>query len=457
MKIVILGAGEVGRSVAEVLVEEGNDVTVVDEDVARLRYVQDRLDLKTVAGSASSPRVLEAAGIEDAEMVLALTGRDEINLVACKLCSTLYRVPSRIARLRSPEFSDRPGLLDEQNFAVHETIVPEQIVTGIIDKLIAVPEALQVLEFAGGALSLVAVRAEPGHPLVGKPLSALAGLLRGVEARVAAIFRGTHAVQPETTTVVSPGDEVFLLARSPDVPAVIGQVHASDEPVRRVLIAGGGNIGFRLARALQDRYQVKLVEVDGARCEEIAPRLSRSLVLRGDATDADLLAEEGVGEIDVFCALTNDDENNIMSSLMAKRLGARKAIAIINRRAYADLLLGGNIDIVLSPAQATIGGLLSHLRRGDCEAGYSLRRGAAEVLELVAHGERGSSRVVGRRIGELDLPAGVTIGALVRNGEPLLVHDDTMIATDDHAIVFLLDKKLIPRVERLFQVGFTFL
>ena len=229
-----------------------------------------------------------------------------------------------------------------------------------------------------------------------------------------------------------------------------------DKPTKRVMIVGGGNIGRRLAKALERDYQVKLIEFNKKTCQKLAGELTNTLVLNGDGTDEKLMQQENVGEVDVFCALTNDDENNIMSALLAKQAGAEKVLALINRSAYVDLVQGGKIDIALSPAHVTIGSLLSYVRQGDVAAVHSLRRGAAEALELVVHGDGHSSRVVGRRIDEIDLPKGATIGALVRGSEVIMGHHDTVIEAEDHVIVFVVDKKMVKKVEKLFQVSIGF-
>jgi trk system potassium uptake protein TrkA len=235
------------------------------------------------------------------------------------------------------------------------------------------------------------------------------------------------------------------------------ELRRQDKPVRRVMIAGGGNIGLRLARALERDYTVKIVEHSKRRCEELSTRLDTALVLQGDVTDESLLEAENVEEMDLFVAVTNDDENNIMSCLLAKRMGARRVVALINRRSYVDLLQSGQIDIAISPAQATIGSLLAHVRRGDITEVHSLRRGAAEALEAVVHGDAASCRMVGRRIEEIELPKGTTIAALVRGAEVLMAHHDLVIQAGDHAIVFVTNKKMVPKVEKLFQVSAGFL
>jgi trk system potassium uptake protein TrkA len=456
MKIVILGAGQVGGSVAESLVSEQNDITVVDLEPQRLRTLQERLDLRTVIGSGSHPSVLAEAGIEDADLLVAVTQSDETNLVACRIAARMFNVPRRIARVRATDYLANERVLGEEGFDVDLSICPEQVLTDYIVKLVEFPEALQVLDFAGGKVSLVAVRAYSGGPLVGHPLKDLRRHMPRIDTRIVAIFRGDRSIVPDGDTVIETGDEVFCLAASEHIREVMRELRRMDRTVKRVMIAGGGNIGLRLAMALEDRYSVRVIEHNKRRCELLAARLGEALVLNGDTTDEELLEDENIAEMDLFVAVTNDDENNIMSSLLAKRMGARRVVALINRRSYVDLLQSGQIDIAISPAQATIGTLLAHVRRGDVVAVHSLRRGAAEALEAVVHGDRESCRLTDRRVDELDLPPGTTIGAVVRGDAVIMAHHDTVIRAEDHVIVFVTDKKNLPRVERMFQVGVRF-
>jgi trk system potassium uptake protein TrkA len=469
MKIIILGAGQVGSSAAESLVSEANDITVVDTDAARLATLQERLDLRTVTGNAASPSTLRAAGAEDADLLIAATQSDQTNLCACRIAKTLFNLPTRIARLRSTDFLEHPELLNEENFAVDFAISPEQVVTDYIVKLIEFPGALQVLEFADGLVSLVAVRAVAGGPLVDHPLAHIRKHIPRVDCRIAAIYRKDSPVTPRADTVIKPGDEVFFLAASDEIRQVMRELRRMDKPVKRVMIAGGGNIGFRVAKAIETRYQVKVVEANQQRSEWLAENLAESLVLRGDSTDEKLLETENIDDMDVFLALTNDDENNIMSSLLAKRLGCARVMAVINRRSYVDLLQAGAIDVALSPALISIGGLLARVRRGDVARVHSLRRGAAEALELVAHGDPKSSNVVGRMIRELPQVEGAHIACIIREAKPeagrphgapppedrkvIIPRADTVIEQGDHVIVFLVSKRLIPKVEKLFQVA----
>jgi len=469
LRIVILGAGRVGSSVAENLVSEANDITVVDTDTERLRKLQDRLDLRTVTGNAGHPEVLARAGARDADLILAVTQSDETNLVACKLAATMFNVPTKIARIRAADYLSHPEIFAADHFAVDTVICPEQILTDYIVKLIEFPESLQVLEFADGRVSLVGVRAFHGGPLVGQELQTIRKHLPNLDTRVAAIFRQDSPIIPDATTVIEAGDEVFFVAATENIRGVMRELRRMDKPVKRVMIGGGGNIGRRLAQALEKKYEVKVIEYDRKNAESLAADLGNTLVLAGDVTDEELLKAESIGEMDIYCALTNDDENNIMSSLLAKRMGARRVVALINRSSYVNLVQAGQIDIAISPAQTTIGKLLAHVRQGDCVAVHSLRRGAAEALELVAHGDSKSSKVVGRRIEEIELPKGATIGAVVRSHrrgdddsarsehEVLIAHHDLVIEPEDHVIVFVVNKRMMSKVEKLFQVGVGFL
>ncbi|NKN32066.1 Trk system potassium transporter TrkA [Marichromatium bheemlicum] len=457
MKIIILGAGQVGTSVAANLVSEANDITVVDHNPALLRELQDRFDLRTVYGHGAHPDVLARAGAEDADMIIAVTNSDETNMVACQVAYTLFHTPTKIARVRAQSFLDQPRLFGTDALPIDVAISPEALVTDYIIRLIENPGTLQVLDFAGGRIRLVAVKAYYGGPLVGQELRTLHQRMPNIEARVAAIYRQDRAIQPEGDTVIEVDDEVFFVAAPEHIRAVMGELRRLDKTYRRMIIAGGGNIGTRLAGALERSFRVKIIERDLKRCKQVAEDLEKTIVLHGDAADQDLLLEENIESTDVFCALTDDDEANILSAMLAKRLGARKVMALINRPSYVELVQSGAIDVAISPQQATIGSLLKHVRRGDVVMVHSLRRGAAEAIEAIAHGDETSSKVIGRSIAEIRLPKGASIGALVRGDQVLIAHHDTRIQSEDHVILFLQDKRRIPEVERLFQVGVTFL
>ncbi len=457
MKIIILGAGRVGRSLARSLASEANDITVVDHDAERLRELRERLDIGTVEGQASYPEVLARAGADDADMLIAVTNSDEINMVACQVAYTLFHTPTKIARVRERGYLEHEDLFGQTALPVDLRISPEQLVIDQVCRLIEFPGALQVLDFASGRVQLVVVRAYHGGPLVGHELRELRDHMPGIRTRVAAIFRHGAAIIPEGDTVIEADDEVFFIAAREDILAMLGELRHIDRPARRVMLVGGGNIGLGLAQALEEQHKVKIVESDPRRCRHLSESLSRTLILNGNAADEELLVEENIEHVDVFCAVTNNDEINILSCLLAKRLGARKVIALVNRTAYVDLVQNSEIDIAISPQLTTIGSLLAYVRRGDVVAVHSLRRGAAEAIEAVAHGDEESSSVVGRPVEAIRLPHGASIAALVRGDEVVIAHHDTVIESEDHVILFLTDKRRIPEVERLFQVGVTFL
>jgi len=460
MKIIILGAGQVGGTLAENLASEANDITVIDTDESRLRELHDRIDIGVITGQASHPNVLVQAGIEDADLMIAVTNNDEINMIACQIAHSLFRTPTKIARVRAHAYLTQPGLFSNDAIPIDVLISPEQLVSNYIFRLIEHPGALQVLDFADGMVQLVAVKAYHGGPLVGQELRFLRQHMPSVDTRVAAIYRRDRAITPEGSTVIEVDDEVFFIAAKSDIRAVMSELRRLETPYKRIIIAGGGNIGLRLARELESRYSVKIIEFHPGRCQQLSERLDKCIVLQGNASDQELLLEENIEDTDVFLALTNDDEANIMSSMLAKRLGARKVMTLINNPAYVDLVQGGDIDIAISPQQTTIGSLLTHVRRGDMVNVHSLRRGAAEAIEVIAHGDSRSSKVVGKVIEDIDLPEGANIGAIVRENkqgsEVIIAHDDVVVETGDHVIVFLIDKKHTRDIEQLFQVGFTF-
>ena len=483
MKIIILGAGRVGQSVADSLVSERNDITVIDTDAERLRDLESRFDLRGVVGNGIEPAVLAEAGAQDTDLLIACAAQDETNLVCCKVAQLMFNIPKRIARVRSTGFQRDERLVGPEGFAVDRIICPEESLTRYIGKLIDYPEAMQVREFAGGRACLVSVRARAGAPMVGHTVAEMRNSTPDVAVRLVAIYR-RFPEEPDRfvacagETRIEPGDEVFVLAAREHIAHVLATLHRRDatpvRPVRRIMIAGGGRVGLHLALELgkgPGRFLVKIIEDDSARCIEQATRLpSDVLVLQGDTTDENLLGDESIDEIDLFLALTDDDEDNIMSCLLAKRLGARRVLALINRRSYADLMHGTQIDIALSPAQAMLGELLAYVRQGDVQAVHSLRRGVAEALEIVVRGDRKTSRVVGRKVSDLALPRDVHIGLIVRGlpdspdvsadelREPQVIipRSATALESGDHVVFFLPHKRLVRDVEKLFRVSPTF-
>ena len=463
MRILILGAGQVGTSLASHLNSENNDITIVDGDEQRLKDLAQHHDLRTVVGNAAYPSVLQRAGVASADVLIAVTNSDEVNMVACRIAHTLFKTPLKIARVRAPEyfeyeqelFGDADNKYDDlehtQGFAVDVVISPEQLVTRSILGLIEYPGSLQVVDFAGGKVRLVAVRAYYGGPLVGSAIATLRQHMPKVDTRVAAIFRRGKPIKPLGSTIIEADDEVFFIAASHDIRAVIGELQKLERPYQRIMIAGGGHIGFGLAEALQYQAEVKLIERNPRRAEFISERLRKAIVVQGDTTDEARLRDWNIEMADVFIAVTNSDQTNIMSAMLAKRLGAGKTMALINQSSYVDIVQGRDIDVAISPEQVTIGALLTHLRRGVVSQVYSLRRGAAEAIETTVLGDERSSKIVGRMVADVPLPTGCSIGAIVREEQVLIAHDNIVIQTNDHLILFLTDKTHVAAIEKLFE------
>lgn len=459
MKIIILGASQVGCSIAEALVGEENDVTLVDLDANTLQQLQNRMDIRTVVGHAAYPSVLLNAGAEDAELLLAVTDCDEVNMMACQIAETMFATPTKIARIRAKDYLENKQIF-EKNSAVKIDVVisPESIVTDHITRLIEHPGALQVLDFAEGKVQLVGVKAFDDGPLVGHPLSELKDHMPNIKTRVAAIYRDNEVITPTSKTIIEKNDEVFFVAARKNIRKVMSEMRRMNVKVKRIMIAGGGNIGLSLAKVLEQKgYSVKILEFNPTRAAQIADELENTVVLNGDAADAELLQQENIEATDVFCAVTEKDEINILSAMVAKQMGAKRVMSLVNRGVYLDKLKHDDINAIISPHMTTIGSILAHIRRGDVVAVHSLRRGRAEAIEAIAHGDAESSKVVGKGVRDIPLPPGTGIGAIVREGEVIMPHADTVIQSEDHIILFMIDKKYIHEVEALFQVDVSFI
>ncbi|AGV11064.1 TPA: Trk system potassium transporter TrkA [Haemophilus influenzae] len=458
MKIIILGAGQVGTTLAENLVSEDNDITLVDNESPQLQTLQEKHDLRVVQGSPSSPKVLRDAGAADADLMVAVTASDEINMVACQMGYTLFNTPTRIARIRNSEYlREKDKLFNNENIPIDHLISPENLVTDEITRLIAYPGALQVAHFANNRISIVVVKAYYGGPLVGYALSAFREHMPHIDCRIMSILRNGKPIRPQGSTIVEAGDEITFICATEHIKAVMGELQRLEKPYKRVMIVGGGNVAFGVAKRLENSCTVKLIERDSNRAQALAEKLPKTLVFNGDASDQNLLFEEHIESVDVFLSLSSDDEANIMSALLAKRLGAKKAMVLIQRIAYINLIQGGTIDIAVSPQQVTISALLGHVRKGDVKNVATLRHGIAEAIEIVAHGNVNTSNIVGRKIGELRLPMGTIIGALLRGNDVIIARRQVIIEEGDHIVIYLSDKKNVPEIEKLFQPSAFFI
>lgn len=452
MRIIILGAGQIGRAIIENLIDENNDITIVDSNSDNLRKLQDKFDLRTIQGHASYPHILSEAGAQDAEMIIAVTRSDETNMIACQVAYSLFKTPNRIARIRSSHYvRESAHLFNTESIPIDHLITPEKLVTDNLYKLIEYPGALQVVSFAQGKISLLSIKACHSGPLVGNTLSSLKKRIPNIDTKVAAIFRKNRTVDPQGSTIIEDGDEVFFVVASQHIRSVMSEMQSLEKPYKRIMIVGGGNIGAKLAHRLEKEYNVKLIERDHARAEELAEYLQETIVFCGDASDQELLKEEQIDQTDAFIAITNNDAVNIMSAMLAKRMGAKKTLALIEQREYMDLMQDSIIDITMSPQQATISELLAYVRKANIVNSFSLRRSGAEAIEAIAYGDESTSHVVGRNINAIRLPSGTVVGAIARGNEVIIPNKESYIKKGDHIIMFLTDKKFISDIERLFQ------
>lgn len=390
-------------------------------------------------------------------MLIAVTDNDETNMIACQVAYTLFQVPMKIARVRSSEYLIQEALFKDQAIPIDFCISPELLVTNYIKRLIEHPSALQVIEFSSGGLQLVGMKPLFGGNMVGKSILELTHSLKDITSRIVAIYRGERSIDLNEKTTVEIGDEVFFIAEKDHVRQVMATMRRLDNPIKKVMITGGGNIGSRLAEALENEYQVKLIDHNHERAKFLSEKLNYTTVLQGDASDKDLLISENIEYTDIYCSLTNDDEANIMSSMLAKRLGARTVMALVTRTAYIELIESSTIDIAISPQNATIGSILTHIRKGDVVRVHSLRRGAAEAIEIIAHGDLKNSKVVGRRINEIKLPKSTNISAIIRDHKVIINCDNTTIEPGDHVVILVTNKKSVKDVEKLFQVNVNYI
>jgi trk system potassium uptake protein TrkA len=457
MRIVILGAGQVGGTLARNLANEDNDITLVDLNEERLRDLQHRIDIKTVQGCASHPSVLINAGIEQADMLIAVTNSDEVNMIGCQVASSLFHTPNKIARIRSSQYYHYPELFGEHAIPIDVCISPEKLVTEHIVNLIDYPGASEVLNFCEGRVLLVTIKPQAGGMMVGKTLRQLDQHLSAIEAGVVAIFREDESIPLTDNCIIAKGDHVLFIASPHAIHQVLIALGRYTHPNRRIMIAGGGLIGSKLAETLESRYRIKIIDHNLTQANTLASTLHKTTVLQGNIADRELLINENIEFTDVFCAVTNDDEANIMACLQAKRLGARHTMTLINRSAYVDLIEDSAIDHAISPQSITIGSILTKLRRGNMVRVHRLQNEAAEAIELIANGDEHTSKIIGRRLDEIPLPPSTFIAAIVRDEKVYIAHREMVLKAEDHIILLLLERRYLRQVESLFQVNLTYM
>lgn len=457
MNIIILGAGQFGTSIAELLTQDNNNVTVIDLNNTNLQKLQDRLDIRVVLGHGTDPDILVQAGLEETDMLIAATQNDDTNILACQLAHIMHKTPTKVARVRSKSYLNHPELfnseVNSEAISIDLMISPEILIKDYIMQLIAYPGSLQVVDFAEGRVRLVAIRAYAGGLIVGKKIADIKHYLpANVQTRIVAIYRRNEMVIPNGEAMIRAGDEVFFLAEQEHIQTILHELRRKKlKPSRNIMIAGGGNIGFNLAKELEKQNKVKVIDRNIEQARHIAESLDNTIVIQGDVSDKELLIEESIDDIDLFLAVTNSDEANIISGMLAKKLGVKRVIALVNNQSYVELIQLNSIDVAISADQITISDLLHYVHEGDTVKAFTLRRGTAEAMEIVVHGSENSSQIIGRKIGHIEWPDSITIGCIIREEELLFSHSDLTIEAEDHVILFIHDRKHIIEIEKLFN------
>ena len=456
MKVIVCGAGQVGTSIVRYLAAENNDVTVIDQSSELVRKISDALDVKAMEGFASHPDVLEAAGIRDADMIIAVTYADEVNMVACQIAHALFEVPTTIARVRHQSYLDPvwADLFSRDHMAIDVIISPEVEVGRAVMRRLEVPGAFDMVPMADGKVRVVGVRCTEDTPIVNTPLRQLTELFPDLNIIVVSILRDGKGFVPSADDHMLPGDEVYFVADTEHVSRAMMTFGYEEKTARRIVILGGGNIGLYLAREIDKHPGVsaKLIEYDKAKAEQAAAGLEHTIVLHGDALDPEILEEANVATAEAVVAVTNEDEVNILASLLAKRSGCRRAITLINKLGYSPLVSSLGIDVTVSPRASTVSTILQHIRRGRIRAVHSLGDAFGEVIEAEA---LETSPLVGRSLREIDFPDGVIIGALMRGGEVIIPRGDTVVKPKDRVVLFATTAS-VKKIERMFSVRLEF-
>ena len=453
-KIAVLGGGQVGSSLAKILTDDGNDITLIDTNSSVLEDLQDDNDIKTIHGNASSPSILEQADVRDCDILIATTASDEVNLVSCHLAKKMFNVPTVIARLRNSEFQVSASGFDLDLFSIDSIISPSQLVTDFIKNIIEHPGAFQAYDFADGKLQVIGATVLKDGPLSGRKLSEFKKHLPNVDVKVIALYRNRKVLPVNGSTIIETGDDLFFLATEENM-RFMSELSKNQSRIENIMIAGGGIVGMTLAAKLSQKFSTKIIEKDLVRSKYLSESLENTVVLNDDISDESLLDNEGIEEVDYFCSVTNDDQMNILSAKLAKDLGAKKSIAIINKLSYRKLV-SKEIDVVISPEDVTIGSILASVRTSDVVKVHSLGFGEAELLEIIIHGDSKTSKVVGKKVSELELPSGCRIGAVYREGKIILLNEDLNIKSNDRLIIYLLHKKDFSKLAKLLQVSIGF-
>ncbi|MGF1543609.1 MAG: Trk system potassium transporter TrkA [Parvularculaceae bacterium] len=456
MRVIVCGAGRVGFGIARRLSRENNDVTVIDQSKPLVRAIAERLDVRGVIGNGSYPEVLAEAGARDADMIVAVTYSDEVNMIACQIAHTLFKVPSKLARIRAAEYLDRrySDLFSRNAMPIDVIISPEREVSEAIMQRLQTPGAFETKAFVDGRVTAVGVRLSEECPIVNTPLRQVAELFPDLEITIVAIRRGEKIRRAHADDQLFPGDDIYFIAARENVSRALEIMGEAERQARRVIVLGGGNIGLEIGRRLEAlaAMKIRLVERDKTRAQEIAEELERTVVLQGDAMDRGILREAGVADAETVVAVTNNDQVNILASVVAKREGAQRSLTLINDPDYGPICEAVGIDRYVDPRAATVSTILQHIRRGRIKGVFTLGDGEAELVDAIA---LETSPLVGKPLSEAKLPEGVMIGAVYRKGVVSMPTGDTVIAPDDRVVLLAL-RECVKDVEQMFRVGIEY-
>lgn len=457
MRVIVCGAGRVGFGIASRLAGENADVTIIDQSPELIQNISEQLDVRGLVGHGAHPDVLDDAGAGEADMLIAVTFSDEVNMTACQVGHSLFNVPTKIARVRAQSYLAREwsDLFSRKNLPIDVIISPEREVARAVLNRLSVPGAFETIEFGDGRIQFVGVRIDQNCPVVNTPLYQLSELFPDLKARIVGIWRQNHLIVPKRSDQVIVGDEVYFLAQRDHVTRTLDILGHEERAARRIMLLGGGNIGLYVAQQLeksQMRVNVKVIEQAKARAEEVAETLTRTVVLHGSGLDQTILREAGANETETMVALTDEDQVNILASVIAKKEGVERTLALINNRTYAELMQPLGIDAFIDPRGTTVSTILQHVRRGRIRALHSVRNGVAEALEAEA---LETSPLVNTPLKEARIPDGLIIGPLIRDDEIIIPRGDTEIKPHDRVTVFAL-RELVPKVEQLFRVSIEY-
>lgn len=444
MRVIIVGAGEVGYQIAKFLTYEGVDVVIIDRDGSKLRRISEELDIATIEAEGSDPSAFKEAGADKADLLLAVTNSDETNMIACLIGKAMFNIKRKIARIRNPDYFFNKEILGEANLDIDPAINPELEAAEAVARLVESPFASEIIEFEQGKIKVIGFKIPQNSPVTGKKLKAIKLLLKK-DFIVGIIERDENVIVPSGDDVLNEGDIVYIPVRKEEIFETAQNLGVPVSPVKKIMILGGGRIGYYIASKLENKADIKIIEKDAERCKFLSKHLGKSLILHGDGADKQLLIEENINNMDLYIACSNNDELNIMASLLAKKLGAKKVIALVNRTDYVPLAHNLGIQSVLSPRLITASNILRYVRRGEVLSLTAIAENKAEIMEVLVNK---NSSLIGVTLKDKAFPKNSILGAIIRDDRIIIPTGEDYIKQGDKLIIFTL-KDSIKEIEKL--------